>query len=57
MAKIDEHDKYLNRTYGHTLHWAEPQMPPESLDKRFQEKMTKRQRKANELESAWLQAV
>ena len=55
VAKIDEHDQ--NRTYGHTLHWPEPQMPPESLEKRFQEKMMKRQRKANELESAWLQAV
>ena len=57
VAKIEEHDQYLERTYGHTLHWPEPQMPPQSLEKRFQEKMEKRQRKVNELESAWLQAV
>ena len=58
LAKIDEHYKYLDRMYPHD--WSSTKQPPEpppSLQKRFQDKMAKRQRKVDKLESAWQEAA
>ena len=51
MAKIEENDRYLDRTYTIDKPW------PLSLERRFLEKMQKRQRKIDELQRIWLEAV
>jgi len=45
------HDEYLNRTY--TIDNPEPL----SLERRFNEKMAKRQRKVEQLKCVWLEAA
>lgn len=51
LAKIVAHDEYLNRTY--TIDNPEPL----SLERRFNEKMAKRQRKVEQLKCVWLEAA